>query len=208
MELRTVAAGRHRSFFVDATGALLVCGALDEGEVRLLGLRMGSSQTSFRAAVPTPVPVMAGVRIQAVVCQENCNLALSEAGQVFEWETEFLPLDEDIDSAELQVPGPAIKEELRSHRVRQVVTSGSHCAAPTEDGALFMWDTGRFYNSSNTIDYPIPQLGHGSSVVDIGVPHRVFAFEGMRIASVVVGAGFTQAHRGAGWYPCGGCRCG
>jgi hypothetical protein len=84
-ELRTVAAGRERSCFVDANGALLACGKEEEEEVGLLGLQDVPSLTSFAAVVPTPVPSMAGVRIRAVACHEHCNLAVCEAGQVFEW---------------------------------------------------------------------------------------------------------------------------
>jgi hypothetical protein len=177
IELRTVAAGRHRSFFVDANGALLFCDRVEEGEASMLGLRIGSSQTSFTAVLPTPVPAMAGVRFHAVFCHLHCTLVLSEAGQVFAWVTEFPLLDEDIDSAELQDPMPAIIEQLRSHRVRQVVTTGCHCAALTEDKALYMWDMQRVW--TNTIDYPITQLGHGRLAVDMGAPLRVLAFESM-----------------------------
>jgi alpha-tubulin suppressor-like RCC1 family protein len=80
LELRTVAAGDDRSFFVDANGGLLACGT--ENYRGLLGLGDGISQAFFEAVVPTPVPSMAGVRIQAVVCGNSCNLALSEAMQV------------------------------------------------------------------------------------------------------------------------------
>jgi alpha-tubulin suppressor-like RCC1 family protein len=85
MELRTVAAGMNRSFFVDANGALLACGKEEEGEIGLLGLQDVPSQTSFTAMVPTTVPSMVGIRVRAVVCDEHCNLAVSEAGQVFAW---------------------------------------------------------------------------------------------------------------------------
>jgi hypothetical protein len=74
MELCTVAAGPNRSFFVDANGALLACGTERPREVGLLGLRGGSSQTSFTAVAPTPVPSMAGAFIRAVVCNENAIL--------------------------------------------------------------------------------------------------------------------------------------
>jgi hypothetical protein len=84
MEVRTVAAGWKRSFFVDANGALLACGKEEEGEVGQLGLQEGTGQTSFMALLPSPVPSMAEARIRAVACFNNFNLAVSEAGQVFE----------------------------------------------------------------------------------------------------------------------------
>jgi hypothetical protein len=81
IEMRTVAAGCNRSFFVDANGRH-AAGLRCRGRMRigLLGLRGGTSQTPFTAAVPTPVPSTAGVRIRAVVCHDECNLAVSEAG--------------------------------------------------------------------------------------------------------------------------------
>jgi hypothetical protein len=82
-------------------------------------------------------------------------------------------------------------EELRNHRVRQVVAGYSHCAALTEDGALFPWETTR--NSEIDADKPVPELGFGSFVHEFGAPYRVFTFEGVRISSVAVGDGFTVA---------------
>jgi alpha-tubulin suppressor-like RCC1 family protein len=66
----------------------------------------------------------------------------------------------------------------------------------TEDGALFTWQTRR--NVDDDPDEPVPQLGHGRFVHDFGVPHRVLAFNAVRIASVAVGAGFTVAVTKAG----------
>jgi alpha-tubulin suppressor-like RCC1 family protein len=122
MEPRTVAAGRDRSFFVDANGALLVCGKEAEGEIGLLGLRGGTSQTSFKVVAPTLVPSMAGVRIRAVASHDYCNLAVSEAGLVFEWGNKPQPcVEEDVGWSKWQPPVPTVVEELRNHRVRQVV---------------------------------------------------------------------------------------
>jgi hypothetical protein len=63
MELCTVAAGRDRSFFVDANGVLLAC-----GETRapgLLSFSGGTGQTfPFTVVVPTPVPSLAGVPLR------------------------------------------------------------------------------------------------------------------------------------------------
>jgi hypothetical protein len=64
MELGTIAAADNRTCFVDANGALLVCGNEEEEEVGLLGLAGSTGQTSFTAVAPTPVPSMAGVRIR------------------------------------------------------------------------------------------------------------------------------------------------
>jgi alpha-tubulin suppressor-like RCC1 family protein len=74
-------------------------------------------------------------------------------------------------------------EELRDHRVCQVVAGCHHCAASTEDGALFTWQTQRVY----TEDEAVPELGYDHLVQDNGVPRRVCALEGMRITWVAVG---------------------
>jgi alpha-tubulin suppressor-like RCC1 family protein len=88
---------------------------------------------------------------------------------------------------------PTVIEGLRNHRVRQDVASDFHCATLTEDGSLFTWET----VNANEED-PVPELGYGSYIHDIGVPYRVLALEGMRIASVAVGAGFTMVVTEAG----------
>jgi alpha-tubulin suppressor-like RCC1 family protein len=192
LEVRTVTTGRNCSFFMDANGALLACGKERVGEVGVLGLQEGSSQTSFTAVAPTAVPSMAGVRIRTVDCHEVCNLALSEAGQVFEWGRQQEPAQ-----CRRQVAAvPTVMEELRDHRMRQVITGISHCAALTEDGALFTRQTRGRVNSRP--DEPVPELGHGRRAHgrrahDSGAPHRVLAFEGLRIASVAVGVWFTVA---------------
>jgi alpha-tubulin suppressor-like RCC1 family protein len=196
IELRTVATGRNRSFFVDANGALLVCGEQLAGVVGLLGLPGGTSQTYLEAVVPTPVPFVAGVRIRAVACWEGCNLAVGESGQVFEWGRQVITGDEPIEWSKWQPPVPTVIEALRNHRVRQVVAGEFHCAALTEDKALFTWQTSRdeHYGAGE----PVPELGYGRFVQDCGVAHRVFALYDVRITSVAVGTRFTVAVAGTG----------
>jgi alpha-tubulin suppressor-like RCC1 family protein len=207
LELRTVAAGGNRSFFVDANGALLACGAEEEGENGLLGLRAGTIQTAMTVVLPTPVPSMAGVYIRAVVCHDDYNLAVSEAGQVLAWgrTTQPSPPD-DLGWRMWRASVPTVMEGLRNHRVRQVVAGYYHCAAVTEDGALFTWATGGKDDDEPATpkDEPVPELGHGRIVHDFGVPHRVLALEGVRIFSVAVGHGLTVAVTEAGEvYSCG-----
>jgi hypothetical protein len=66
MKARTVSAGEDRSFFVDASGGLQVCGTEAQGKQGLLGLREGTSQASFTVVVPMPVPSLAGMRALAL----------------------------------------------------------------------------------------------------------------------------------------------
>jgi alpha-tubulin suppressor-like RCC1 family protein len=192
MEMGSVAAGRDRSFFVDASGTE------EEGEVGLLGLQGGTtSQAVFTAAVPAPVPSMAGVRIRAVSCHDYFNLAVSEAGQVFAWGRQ-LPLkpEEDIALSVWHPTVPTVMEELRNHRVSQIIAGRFHCAALTEDGALFTWEIHRQVDT--VTGEPAPELGYGRFFHTFGAPHRVLACEGTRIISVAVGAGFTVAVTEAG----------
>jgi alpha-tubulin suppressor-like RCC1 family protein len=189
----TAAAGWHRSLFVDAHGALLAGGEEKEEEVGLLGLRGGASQSFLRAVAPTFVPSMAGIFIRAVACHVTCNLAVSKEGQVFEWgrDVEHPLLADDNDLFKWQPPVPTVIEELRDHRVRQVIVGSFHCAAVTEDGALFTWETERVVYGRK--EEARAELGYGRFAHDFGVPRRVCAFEGVRVASVAVGYQFTAA---------------
>jgi hypothetical protein len=54
VDARTIAAGRKRSFFVDAHGALLACDKEEEGEIGLLGLQAGTSQIPLRRWCQSP----------------------------------------------------------------------------------------------------------------------------------------------------------
>jgi alpha-tubulin suppressor-like RCC1 family protein len=139
--------------------------------------------------------------MRAVVCNDGCKLAVSEAGQLFAWGRQLQPpLPGSIAGRKWQAPVPTIMEKLRNHRVCQVAAGRSHCAAVTEDGALFTWQTKR--ESSFNIDAvpstPVSALGYGGYVAEFGVPHRVFPLEGVRIASVAVGFKFTLAVTEAG----------
>jgi hypothetical protein len=136
MELRSVAAGLDRSYFLDANGALLVCS--EAQEPGLLGLRGGTSQTSITAAVPTPVPSFAGIRIRAVACRGGCNLAVSEEGQLFGWG--HSESGEEKGWSEGHALEPTLVRALRDYHVCQAVVGNYHCAALTEDGALFTWE--------------------------------------------------------------------
>jgi alpha-tubulin suppressor-like RCC1 family protein len=127
-----------------------------------------------------------------VACNDDINLALSEAGQVFEWGSE---LEQERWFKE-QPRVPTVMKELRNHRVCQVAAGYDHCAAVTQDGFIFTWKT-RDEEDADP-DEPVPELSHGRLVHDWGVPHRVLAFRGVRIASVALGAAFTVAVTEAG----------
>jgi alpha-tubulin suppressor-like RCC1 family protein len=196
MEHRTVAAGLDRSFFVNATGALLACGIEEEGEAGLLGLQRGDGQTTFTAVEPTPVPFLAGMHVRALACHEDCNLAVSKAGGVFEWGAIVPPsVADDMGWCKWLPPVPTAIEELQNHRVSRVVAGLSHCAALTEDGSLFTWQTRR---EAEIELGDQPELGYGSYIHDSGAPYCVYALAGERVTSVAVGTHFTVAVTEAG----------
>jgi alpha-tubulin suppressor-like RCC1 family protein len=87
-------------------------------------------------------------------------------------------------------------EELRNHRVYQIATGHLHYAAVTEDGALYTWETAREVDTLRS--EPLPELGYGSFVHDVGAPYRVFGLESIRIASVAAGYRLTLASTEAG----------
>jgi alpha-tubulin suppressor-like RCC1 family protein len=102
---------------------------------------------------------------------------------------------------------PTVREELRNHRVRQVAAGYDHCAAVTEDGALYTWETFHAGDWILTNHKPVPSLGTSMPELGlgsfelydlIGAPYRVFALEGIRITSVAVGDRFTLAVTEAG----------
>jgi hypothetical protein len=155
MQRCTVAAGRDRSFFVDENGTLLACGQAEA--LGLLGLQGNTGQSSFKAVVPTPVPSLAGVRIRAVLCHNDRNLAVSEAGQVFAWGYSALRRGE-TGWREWHAPGPTPVLALENHRVCQVVGGCYHCAALTDDGSLFTWAS----RSNGEPHEPSAALGYGS----------------------------------------------
>jgi alpha-tubulin suppressor-like RCC1 family protein len=192
VELCTVAAGLNRSFFVDATGALLACGKERAAEVGLPGLREGTGQTSFAAVLPTPVPPMTDVRVRAVVSSDDCNLAVSEAGQLFAWG--YAWPGRETGWSEWHAPEPTLVSALQNHRMCQVAAGTYHCEVLTEDGALFTRETAANPES----DEPIPELGFGRFVPPTPGPHRVFALEGARVVAVAVGNHFTVAVPEAG----------
>jgi alpha-tubulin suppressor-like RCC1 family protein len=191
-ELCTAAAGKDRSFFVDATGALLFSG--HQEAPGLLDITRGIRQAALTSVVPTPLPSMAGVRVRTVVCHEDSNLAVSEAGQVFAWGHQG-PSDE-TSWREGAAVKPTLVLALQNHRVCQVAAGRYHCAALTEDGALSTRPTRRLYGSFPP--EPIPELGYGSFVPDSRAPHRVFALEGVRVIAVATGDEFTVAVTDAG----------
>jgi alpha-tubulin suppressor-like RCC1 family protein len=103
--------------------------------------------------------------------------------------------EDNIPWRKWQAPVPTLVEELRNQHVRQVAAEIHHCAAVSDDGALFTWQTSLNVEEP---DEPQPELGYGRFIHEFGVPHRVLALEGVRIASVALEYAFTLAVTEAG----------
>jgi alpha-tubulin suppressor-like RCC1 family protein len=185
-----VAAGQSRhSLFVDAKGALLVCGF--ERETGTLGLPREQvdhedDDDCFRTElVPKPVPSMAGIRIRQVAAGSYCSLALSEAGRVYMWgEGSFGRLAADKEDRLV----PTLIQQLSHHRMRPVSMSHLVCAAVTEDGLIFTWATVVPIHDEFEERQPMLWLGFdGVTFGDPWPPQCVTALEGERIGSIAVG---------------------
>jgi hypothetical protein len=118
LEKSTVAAGDSpHSLFVDARGALMVCGF--EHGLGTLGLpRSPNENHQFRTVLaPTPVLSLAGIRIRQVVVSFYCSIAVSETGRVYMWGSGgYGRLVSDAEDRLV----PTLIQELSHHRVRQV----------------------------------------------------------------------------------------
>jgi alpha-tubulin suppressor-like RCC1 family protein len=204
LESSTVAAGDSpHSLFVDANGALLVCGF--EDDLGTLGLPRDQDADNededdeFRTVlVPTPVPSMASIRIRQVVAGCYCSLAVSEAGGVYIWgENSRGRLASDRQDRLV----PTLIQELSHHRVREVAIEDNLCAAVTEEGLLITWATASETFSEEDEEERMPQLGLGLEGTTIGVlwpPRCVTALQEKRVGSVAVGHCFTLVSTEAG----------
>jgi hypothetical protein len=196
LEVGTVAAGlRPNSLFIDASGALLVCGLEDELGVLGLPREQGDNEDGdhqFRTVlVPTPVSSMAGVRIRQVAAGYYCSLAVSEAGQVYMWGGPHCGrLASDAEDRLV----PTLIEELSHHRVRQVAIAVEICAAVTEEGLLFTWATGAQFHVQAEKRQPLLGLGlHGATIGSSRPPQCVTALKDEGVAS---GGHWEKFHTG------------
>jgi hypothetical protein len=193
LELGTVATGfSPHSLFVDANGALLVCGF--EHGTGTLGLPRDhgdNEDEDFRTVlVPTPVPSLAGVRIRQVVAGYHGSLAVSEAGQVYMWgQGRCGRLASDVQDRLV----PTLIQELSHHRVRQVAIDDDLCAAVTEQGLLFTWATAAALADDES-ERGRPRLGLGLNNITIDTPwppQCVTALKDERVGLVAVGRDYT-----------------
>jgi alpha-tubulin suppressor-like RCC1 family protein len=197
LQVGTVTAGDSpHSLFVNANGALLVCG-FEHGPGTLGLPRDQDEDHQFRTVlVPRPVPSMAGTRIRQVVAYCHCSLAVSEEGHVYMWgEGESNTEDRLV---------PTLIQELSHHRVRQVDIHSHVCAAVTEEGLLFTWATAASeglsdVDTSTELKQPLLGLGlESTTTAGFWPPQRVTALIGERVFSVAIGYDFTLVTTEAG----------
>jgi alpha-tubulin suppressor-like RCC1 family protein len=216
LHLSTVAAGvSPHSLFVDAHGALMVCGF--EYHPGTLSLPRNEGDSEFEEddehedededfqlrtiLVPTPVPSMASIRIRHEVAGVRCSLAVSQAGLVFSW-GDGQASSSRLASVEQDRLVPTLIQELCHHRVRQVAMAHDLCAAVTEEGLLFTWATeknkGTFLVKN---DERVPRLGlglEGTNINQLWPPQCVTALSKERVGSVAVGSSYTLVTTEAG----------
>jgi alpha-tubulin suppressor-like RCC1 family protein len=208
--LGTAVAGiSPHSLFIDANGALMVCGF--EREPGTLGLPQSQDDSEneadsedeedeFRTVLePTFVPSMAGIRIRQVVAGCDCSLAVSEAGRMYMWgRGGDGRLASDTENRE----EPTMIQELSHHRVRQVAIAIDLCAAVTEEGLLFTWataSTAEDYDGNREAEQGPPRLGLGLDDTNGQWPPQcVTALKDERVGSVAIGRGFTLVTTEAG----------
>lgn len=123
-----IAAGRHHSLLVDATGQLLQCGA-------------GESS-------PSPVRALADVRVRSVVADSLHSFAVSHDGRVYSWGSGSLgELGHGDTEQRLQ---PTLVAGLSGVHVRSVVIGCGHGLAVSILGAVYSWGSG----AHGCISYP------------------------------------------------------
>jgi hypothetical protein len=169
------AAGAPHSLFIDANRALLTCGFEDMPGALGLPRDQGAGDGARTVLAPTLVPSMAGSPIRHVVAGYDTSLAVSEAGRVYMWGPALSGrLESDAEDRVV----PTLIEELCDHRVRQVAAGYHHCAAVTEEGALFMWWNARGEDEWMEMEEEEePQLGllHGAPIGNLWPPQCVTA---------------------------------
>jgi alpha-tubulin suppressor-like RCC1 family protein len=122
------AAGDQHSLFLDAAGRLLTCGT-----GAAVGHGYGERDVSFCA--PTPVAVMAEVRLRSVAAGTDHSLALGWDGRVFSWGRNHQGQLGHGDLMRRHKP----KAIRRFRSVCNIAAGGSISLAVTETGDVLQW---------------------------------------------------------------------
>jgi alpha-tubulin suppressor-like RCC1 family protein len=121
-----MAAGDHRSLFVDSAGRLLACGR---------GAAVGHGDPEDRYPLPTPVAAMAGIRVRNVAVGYVHSLALGWDGRVYSWGENGVWQLGHLDT--IFRPSPELVEGLEG--VCSIATGDTGNLAATQLGDVFRW---------------------------------------------------------------------
>jgi alpha-tubulin suppressor-like RCC1 family protein len=216
------------SFFVDAGGALHLCGVEEHGNRSTGTSFLRSHQAAFacflgfgpnlrainlpgylRAEEPTLVLATESLSMRSVAVGAMHVLALTDDGQVFRWGAVFQGI---------RVPEiPTLYARANDLKLRRVAAGGWHSAALTDEGKLYTW-----WDEPHIFEYSLAgKIGAEYSLPDLGLPavgdiagalfrpRCVEALAGMRIVSLSAGLEFTivATDQGAAWHTPEGCAC-
>jgi hypothetical protein len=118
------------------------------------------------------------VQFHAVSSSDFISLSLSEDGDVYSW---GLADDSRVDDSPQIVPG------LQAMRVSKIATGDQHCAALTDDGALYTWSGWEKGPAPKGLGYEIEE-DHFAAMT----PRRVqVALDGVRLRCVASGSDHT-----------------
>ena len=174
---KLVAAGAFRSAFVDADGALLVCGRPTVIGPTVIGSTVSGSSETINPSIPAPVAGLVGVRVHSVVASECHIIALSVDGVAFSWGRGNFGQLGHGDREDIAQP----KAIRALSNVCAIDTAATHSLATTSDGALWTWGNGA-YN----------QLGHGIRRAEL-LPLWLEAPAGKRMSAVATGSTHSLA---------------
>lgn len=129
--------------------------------------------------VPTPIPALVGVPVQAVSCGDTHTLVATKSGALFSFgrnQNGQLGNGSLVDCLE-----PQQVESLAEEKVIEVACGAEHSVCCTEDGRVYAWGWGRYGN-----------IGDGDTH-DRQRPTRVLGLNDVKITKIACGWRHTLA---------------
>jgi hypothetical protein len=155
-EAPLIAAGSVQSLCVDATRRLQACGR---------GAAVGHDDETACLSVPTPVLVLAGVRVRSVAAENLHSLALGWDGRVYSWGRNTFG---ELGVGDQLTESAALVEGLEG--VCSIAARKYHSLAVTQSGLVYSWGDVRL---SDDMDYAFrPMIVEGFGGVRV---RRVYA---------------------------------
>jgi alpha-tubulin suppressor-like RCC1 family protein len=169
--VRDVKAGHYHSLARTADGNLYAWGNNSQGEL--------GDGTNAAKAVPVRVSAPDGVTFAAIEASYDNSLALTSAGKVYAWGSNYngaLGIGEPCEYG-FSRNRPVQVTALDSETITDISSKGLHCLALTDDGRVYAWGS----NEGG-------RLGAGSGLGDrINLPVPVSTLDGTRITKISAG---------------------